>query len=75
MNGMKQTQVASDVAGKVWKIEARPGAQLAPDDTILIIESMKMEIPVVSPCAGKLHELRVKEGDTVSEGDVVAILG
>ena len=75
MNGMKRTEVASDVAGKVWKIEARPGAQLAPDDTILILESMKMEIPVVSPVAGKLLEVRVGEGDAVSEGDIVAILG
>jgi biotin carboxyl carrier protein len=65
--------VIAEVAGKVWKIEARPGAQLAADDTILILESMKMEIPVVAPAAGKLLELRVKEGDMVGEGDVVAV--
>ena len=66
--------VTTEVAGKVWKIEAHPGAQLQPDDTILILESMKMEIPVVAPKAGKLKELRVKEGDTLAEGEVVAIL-
>jgi acetyl-CoA carboxylase biotin carboxyl carrier protein len=45
-------KVVTEVAGKVWKIEAQPGAQLAADDTILILESMKMEIPVVAPRAG-----------------------
>lgn len=66
--------VIAEVAGKVWKIEARPGALLAADDVILIVESMKMEIPVVAPAAGKLLELRVKEGDMVNEGDVVAVV-
>lgn len=65
--------VIAEVAGKVWKIEARPGASLAADDVILIVECMKMEIPVVAPAAGKLLELRVKEGDMVNEGDVVAV--
>ncbi len=67
-------KVLAEVAGKVWKIEAQPGAQLALDDVILILESMKMEIPVVAPRAGKLAELRVKEGDAVNEGDVVAVM-
>ena len=66
-------KVIAEVAGKVWKIEAQPGAQLAADDVILILESMKMEIPVVAPAAGKLLELRVKVGDMVNEGDVVAV--
>ena len=66
-------KVIAEVAGKVWKIEARPGAALAADDVILILESMKMEIPVVAPAAGKLLELRVKEGDMVNEGDVLAV--
>ena len=67
-------KVATEVAGKVWKIEAQPGAQLAADDVIVIMESMKMEIPVVAPRAGRLAELRVKEGDSLNEGDVVAVL-
>ena len=66
--------VIAEVAGKVWKIEAQPGNALAADDTILILESMKMEIPVVAPKAGKLLELRVREGDAVREGEVVAVL-
>ncbi len=68
-------KIVAECAGKVWKIEARPGSQLAVDDVILILESMKMEIPVVAPAAGKLVELRVKEGDMVNEGDVVAVTG
>ena len=67
--------VIAEVAGKVWKIEARPGAMLAAEDVILILESMKMEIPVVAPVPGKLLELRFKEGDMVNEGDVIAITG
>jgi len=67
--------VIAEVAGKVWKIEAKPGTTLAAEDVILILESMKMEIPVVAAAAGKLLELRVKEGDMVNEGDVVAVTG
>jgi len=66
------TKIIAEVAGKVWKIEAQPGAQLAADDIILILESMKMEIPVVAPCAGKLRAVLVKESDAVRENDVVA---
>ena len=68
------TKIIAEVAGKVWKIEARPGAKLAAEETILILESMKMEIPVVAPAAGTLQELQVKEGDAVAEGQVVALL-
>ena len=68
-------KVIAEVAGKVWKIEARPGTTLAADDVILVLESMKMEIPVVAPAAGKLLELLVKEGDMVNEGDAVALVG
>ena len=49
-------KVVTEVAGKVWKIEAQPGVQLAADDIILILESMKMEIPVLAPKAGRLLE-------------------
>jgi acetyl-CoA carboxylase biotin carboxyl carrier protein len=65
-------KIIADVAGKVWKIEARPGARLAADEVILILESMKMEIPVAAPAAGTLRSLLVKEGDAVGEGDAIA---
>ena len=67
-------KIVSEVAGKVWKLVAQPGAQLAADDIILILESMKMEIPVAAPAAGKLLEVRVKQGDAVNEGDVLAVM-
>ena len=66
--------VVAEVAGKVWKIEAQVGARLAADDAILILESMKMEIPVAAPRAGRLVELRVKEGDMLHEGSIVAVV-
>jgi len=67
--------VIAEVAGKVWKIQTKLGVTLAAEDVILILESMKMEIPVLAPAAGKLIELRVKEGDMVNEGDVIAVTG
>lgn len=66
--------IVAEVAGKVWKIEAKPGARLSADEVILILESMKMEIPVAAPRACKLLELRVKEGEMVGEGSVVAVV-
>ena len=66
-------KIVADVAGKVWKIEAKPGTKLAAEQVILILESMKMEIPVVAPSACTLKELRVREGDMVEEGALIAI--
>ena len=71
---MKRIEIVAEVAGRVWKIEAEPGVRPAADDPIFILAPMKMEIPVVAPLAGKLLELRVKEGDAVHEGDVVAAI-
>jgi len=67
-------EVVSDVAGKVWKIEAAVGDALAAEDAIMILESMKMEIPVETEKAGKLVELLVAEGDPVDEGQPVAVI-
>jgi len=67
-------EVVSDVAGKVWKIETKVGDALAAEDTIMILESMKMEIPVETEQAGKLVELLVAEGDPVDEGQPVAVI-
>jgi len=71
---VRPLEVRAEVAGKVWKIEARPGAALAAGQPILILESMKMEIPVAAPRAGRLRELRVAEGDALAEGELIAIL-
>lgn len=71
---MPGTKVVSDIAGKVWKIEAAAGTRVAQDDPVLILESMKMEIPVPAPRAGTVAEIYFKVGETVGEGDVVAII-
>jgi urea carboxylase len=71
---MARMQVLSEVSGSVWKIECAPGADLGADDTIMIIESMKMEIPVAAPRAGRIVEIRVAEGEPVKEGQVVAVI-
>ena len=67
-------RIESQVSGTVWKIERQAGASVADGDTLLIIESMKMEIPVDAPGAGTLRELLVAEGDTVTEGQVLAVV-
>jgi biotin carboxyl carrier protein len=71
---MADIQIKSEVTGAVWKIEKQVGDAIAEGDTIMIIESMKMEIPVICEDAGTLAEIRVKEGDAVNEGGVVAIV-
>ena len=71
---MPATKVISDIAGKVWKIEAAAGAKVARDDTVLILESMKMEIPLTAPRAGTVIAVYIKVGEVVGEGDAVAIL-
>jgi acetyl-CoA carboxylase biotin carboxyl carrier protein len=67
-------EIRSEVTGSVWLVEARLGDAVGEDDTIVILESMKMEIPVVSPEDGELVELRVAEGQPVAEGDLIALL-
>jgi acetyl-CoA carboxylase biotin carboxyl carrier protein len=71
---MAGTKVVSDIAGKVWKIEAPAGAKVARDDPVLILESMKIEIPVNAPCAGTVAEIYFAEGEVVGEGEVVAVI-
>jgi acetyl-CoA carboxylase biotin carboxyl carrier protein len=71
---MARSEVKSEIGGRVWKLEARVGDRLAADDAILILESMKMEIPVPAPAAGRIFEIRVAETDVVEEGQVVAVM-
>jgi acetyl-CoA carboxylase biotin carboxyl carrier protein len=71
---MPNIQVKSEVAGAVWKIEKQVGDAVAGGDTIMIIESMKMEIPVICEESGMVSEIRVKEGDAIAEGGVVAVI-
>lgn len=71
---MSAIDIKAEVTGKVWKLEAAAGASLATGDVVMILESMKMEIPVETPKAGKLASVLVAEGDNVKEGQVLAKL-
>ena len=68
------TKVAAEVTGLVWKIERGVGDVVNVGDVLLILESMKMELPLEAPIGGKIAEIRCKEGQSVSEGDVLVIL-
>jgi len=67
-------QAKSDVTGSVWKITSAVGQKLEPGDVVMVIESMKMEIPVIAEDGGTVLEFCVAEGASISEGEVVAIL-
>ena len=71
---MAEIRVKSEIAGSVWKILKLPGDEVGVDETLMLLESMKMEIPVVAPKHGTVKEWRVAEGEPVAEGDVVVIL-
>ncbi len=72
---MPQTRLPSEVTGTVWKIEVREGDVVTEDQTLVILESMKMEIPVSAPHAGIVLQLLVREGESVAEGQFVVVIG
>jgi acetyl-CoA carboxylase biotin carboxyl carrier protein len=67
-------EIKAELVGNVWKVEAHEGDQVEEDDVLIVLESMKMEIPVTAPSAGTVREIRVKEQDVVQEGQVLAVL-
>ena len=71
---MALVDVKTEITGNVWKIVAKVGDELEEDAPILILESMKMEIPVSAPESGLVRAILVEEGQVVSEGSVVARL-
>ena len=71
---MALVTIESEITGNVWKIEAVAGTATEEEDVILILESMKMEIPVESPEKGIIKEILVSEGDQIQEGQALAIL-
>ena len=71
---MAKLQAKSEVTGSVWKIEVAVGQSVAEGDILVLIESMKMESPVVVETAGKVASILVAEGDAIVEGQSVVIL-
>ena len=72
---MANHELRSEVTGTVWKVEKAVGDRVGDGDVVMILESMKMEIPVEAEDDGTIESVTVAEGDTVSEGDVVATIG
>jgi acetyl-CoA carboxylase biotin carboxyl carrier protein len=66
--------VEAHITGTVWKIECEVGQSIAEGDTLVILESMKMEMPVESEDEGVVKEIRCEEGQSVSEGDTLVVL-
>ena len=64
--------VNAELVANVWKVVAQAGDVVQPDDTLVILESMKMEIPVPAEIGGRVVEISVREGDVVTEGDRIA---
>jgi acetyl-CoA carboxylase biotin carboxyl carrier protein len=67
-------EIRAEITANVWQLRAEVGQMVAEGDEICILESMKMEIPVVTEVPGVLRELYVSEGDTVQEGDLIALI-
>ncbi len=68
------TEVRAEMVANVWKVVASAGDTVADGDTLVILESMKMEIPVLAEAAGTVSTLAVAEGDVVQEGDLIAVI-
>jgi acetyl-CoA carboxylase biotin carboxyl carrier protein len=66
--------VEAHITGTVWKVECEIGQEVEEGDTLVILESMKMEMPVEAEDDGKVREIRVAEGQAVSEGDTLVVL-
>jgi biotin carboxyl carrier protein len=67
-------EVRAEMVANVWKVVAATGAEVEEGDTLVILESMKMEIPVLAESDGVLKQLAVNEGDVVQEGDLIAVI-
>ena len=67
-------EIKAHITGVVFQITTKPGDTVAAGDPVIVLESMKMEIPVEAPRAGAVREIRVREGQTVQEGETVAVM-
>ncbi|MEG9861342.1 MAG: acetyl-CoA carboxylase biotin carboxyl carrier protein subunit [Parvularculales bacterium] len=71
---MARVDIVSEIAGKVWQIKVKSGDPVEQDDPVIILESMKMEIPVAAPAAGSIVEILVSEEELVSENQTLAVM-
>jgi biotin carboxyl carrier protein len=69
---MAVEEIHAEMVSSVWKVLVEAGAQVAAGDTLVILESMKMEIPVLTETAGTVREMHVVEGEVLQEGDLIA---
>jgi acetyl-CoA carboxylase biotin carboxyl carrier protein len=67
-------EVRGEMVANVWQVVAREGDSVQEGDTLVILESMKMEIPVLAEDSGVLTQLKVSEGDVIQEGDLIAVI-
>ncbi|HVE74487.1 MAG TPA: biotin/lipoyl-binding carrier protein [Mycobacteriales bacterium] len=68
------SEVRAEMVANVWKVVVAEGDTVADGDTLVILESMKMEIPVLAESDGTVQQLAVAEGDVVQEGDIIAVI-
>jgi acetyl-CoA carboxylase biotin carboxyl carrier protein len=66
-------ELKAPMVGKIIEVMVQPGAAVAEEDEVVLLESMKMQIPITVPRAGTVRDVRVKPGDTVAEGDVLLV--
>jgi len=71
---MSQVRIEAIVTGRVWKVEAAVGSRVRAGDAVLVLESMKMEIPIESPVSGQVVEILVALEEPVEEGQIVAVV-
>jgi biotin carboxyl carrier protein len=67
-------EAKAEIVANVWKLVAAPGDEVGAGDVLAVLETMKMEIPVITPVSGSVSEVRVTEGQIVQEGDVIAVI-
>jgi acetyl-CoA carboxylase biotin carboxyl carrier protein len=72
---MMADEIRAEMVANVWKVVAKAGDEVEEGDTLVILESMKMEIPVLAESDGTVNEIAVNEGDVVQEGDLIAVIG
>ena len=71
---MAVEEIQAEMVSSVWKVLVEPGARVAAGDALVILESMKMEIPVLTEHAGTVQDMHVVEGEVLQEGDIIATI-